>query len=797
MAADAATRRGVSASPPAACPPTPWRSGATAASMPSTSTASTRWPAVPAASPRRPSRPSRRSWLRLGTRRHRGRDPTTATWSTWPRPRGGRHRRRAVGARTPTESDLGAVAGEPDAFAALNRAFAPAPVRIRVAPGSPPGHRWWWCTGSRPTEWPSFPESWSSSTSGRRRLGAGGRGRPGAALVVPVTELDVGAGGPPVAICISSCSAPRPGRSACKPAGWPGTPRSCPRPSPSAATTPGCAPTRRWTARAPTGGCWPCTSAPTTRCTTSAPCSTIRRPEDPVRPALQGRGRQLGPLRVQRPDPGREGRRRAPTPCRPTATWCCTRGPTPTRCPTWRSRTTTSAAATPRPSGPIAEDQQFYLESRGVPPDVADRLIALGFLDEVLEQLPVPALADTAPLAAGCQARRGRLPRQAGVRPGGALMAELGRIRRRQGGARDAPCGSTAAPTASAWSASATTSTPSATGAVTPTTRCRRATSTSRSAGSSAGSTAAPSRCIDGQPQSLPATQPVPVYEVHRDGDDVVVTDGDRRMSAAIASWSSRTCTPRSAGREILRGVDLQVRSGRGPRRDGPERLGQEHPLARADGPARATRSPAGRVTLDGVDLLESADVEAGPGRAVPGHAVPDRGARGVPGRTRWPRRCGPAGATRPRCRRWSAPRRPGSGSRRGSCPGRSTSTSPAASASATRRSSSGVLRPEFAILDEIDSGLDVDALRAVARRVEAATTETGLGVLAITHYTRLLSELRPDSHPRAVRGSHRAPAAARAGRRARAHRLRRLGRGGGARGTAGQARDAFADPAP
>ena len=56
-----------------------------------------------------------------------------------------------------------------------------------------------------------------------------------------------------------------------------------------------------------------------------------------------------------------------------------------------------------------------------------------------------------------------------------------------------------------------------------------------------------------------------------------------------------------------------------------------------------------------------------------------------------------------------------------------------------------GVLTPRFAVLDEIDSGLDVDALRAVARRVEAATNETGLGVLAITHYTRLLTELRPD----------------------------------------------------
>ncbi len=55
------------------------------------------------------------------------------------------------------------------------------------------------------------------------------------------------------------------------------------------------------------------------------------------------------------------------------------------------------------------------------------------------------------------------------------------------------------------------------------------------------------------------------------------------------------------------------------------------------------------------------------------------------------------------------------------------------------------VLHPRFAVLDEIDSGLDVDALRAVSRRVEAATKEADLGVLAITHYSRLLRELRPD----------------------------------------------------
>jgi Fe-S cluster assembly ATP-binding protein len=56
-----------------------------------------------------------------------------------------------------------------------------------------------------------------------------------------------------------------------------------------------------------------------------------------------------------------------------------------------------------------------------------------------------------------------------------------------------------------------------------------------------------------------------------------------------------------------------------------------------------------------------------------------------------------------------------------------------------------GVLQPKIAVLDELDSGLDIDALRSCARRIEQATEETGLGVLAITHYQRLLDELKPD----------------------------------------------------
>jgi len=56
------------------------------------------------------------------------------------------------------------------------------------------------------------------------------------------------------------------------------------------------------------------------------------------------------------------------------------------------------------------------------------------------------------------------------------------------------------------------------------------------------------------------------------------------------------------------------------------------------------------------------------------------------------------------------------------------------------------ILEPEVAILDETDSGLDIDALRAVARGVqEVRSGRPGLGILVITHYQRILTELAPD----------------------------------------------------
>jgi Fe-S cluster assembly ATP-binding protein len=55
------------------------------------------------------------------------------------------------------------------------------------------------------------------------------------------------------------------------------------------------------------------------------------------------------------------------------------------------------------------------------------------------------------------------------------------------------------------------------------------------------------------------------------------------------------------------------------------------------------------------------------------------------------------------------------------------------------------LLKPRFAILDETDSGLDVDALRIVSQGVNRAIENTDVGVILITHYTRILRYIKPD----------------------------------------------------
>jgi len=55
------------------------------------------------------------------------------------------------------------------------------------------------------------------------------------------------------------------------------------------------------------------------------------------------------------------------------------------------------------------------------------------------------------------------------------------------------------------------------------------------------------------------------------------------------------------------------------------------------------------------------------------------------------------------------------------------------------------LLKPKIAILDETDSGLDVDALRVVSEGVNRAKESNNVGVLLITHYTRILKYIKPD----------------------------------------------------
>lgn len=55
------------------------------------------------------------------------------------------------------------------------------------------------------------------------------------------------------------------------------------------------------------------------------------------------------------------------------------------------------------------------------------------------------------------------------------------------------------------------------------------------------------------------------------------------------------------------------------------------------------------------------------------------------------------------------------------------------------------LLKPKFAILDETDSGLDVDALRIVSEGVVRAKAANNHGILLITHYTRILRYIKPD----------------------------------------------------
>jgi Fe-S cluster assembly ATP-binding protein len=208
------------------------------------------------------------------------------------------------------------------------------------------------------------------------------------------------------------------------------------------------------------------------------------------------------------------------------------------------------------------------------------------------------------------------------------------------------------------------------------------------------------------------------------------------------------------AGKQILNGIDLEVSSGEvhaimGPNGSGKSTLSHAlmgHPDYEVNG---------GSVTLDGEELL-----------GLPTHV---RAAKGLFLAPQYPVEL--PGVHLEAMLREALTARGANGAEslagRLAAEAESVGMTPAAVGRAVNVAFSGgekkrnetvqlaVLAPRIAVIDEIDSGLDIDALRDVARRIEQMTqpvdADSGdgarepLGVLAITHYARLLTELRPD----------------------------------------------------
>ena len=197
------------------------------------------------------------------------------------------------------------------------------------------------------------------------------------------------------------------------------------------------------------------------------------------------------------------------------------------------------------------------------------------------------------------------------------------------------------------------------------------------------------------------------------------------------------------AGKEILRGIDLEVNSGEVHAIMGPNGAGKSTLSAVIMGKPGYTVT-AGSVTLDGVDMLALPTWK----RATAGLHLVMQYPTEVPG-VHVDEVLQEALSARGRSGDDLAQRIAAEASRINfDTELVSRALNVDLSGGEKKRNETlqlGVLEPKFAILDELDSGLDIDALRDCARRVEAATHESNLGVLAITHYVRLLEELKPD----------------------------------------------------
>jgi Fe-S cluster assembly ATP-binding protein len=197
---------------------------------------------------------------------------------------------------------------------------------------------------------------------------------------------------------------------------------------------------------------------------------------------------------------------------------------------------------------------------------------------------------------------------------------------------------------------------------------------------------------------------------------------------------------------EILKGVDLTIKSGETHAIMGPNGSGKSTLAYSIAGHPKYTIT-GGTVTLDGADVLEMSVDERAKGGLFLAMQYPVE----VPGvsvsnflRTAATALRGEA----PKLREWV-------GEVKGAMEALKMDPS-FASRNVNEGFSGGekkrheimqleLLKPKIAILDETDSGLDVDALRVVSEGVNRAKENSNVGVLLITHYTRILKYIKPD----------------------------------------------------
>ena len=198
--------------------------------------------------------------------------------------------------------------------------------------------------------------------------------------------------------------------------------------------------------------------------------------------------------------------------------------------------------------------------------------------------------------------------------------------------------------------------------------------------------------------------------------------------------------------KEILKGVDLTINSGETHAIMGPNGSGKST-LAYAIAGHPKYEITGGSVTLDGADVLEMSVDE----RAKAGLFLAMQYPVEVPGvsvsnflRTAATALRGEA----PNLRKWVGEVKDAMGALK---------MDPAFAERSVNEGFSGgekkrheimqleLLKPKIAILDETDSGLDVDALKVVSEGVNRAKDSNNLGIMFITHYTRILRYIKPD----------------------------------------------------